>query len=526
MSFLNFLRKSLIFLVLFFFLAIILFYWSVNQKLEKVPELKVSLNGPQTVKTFKILDYRISLINHSNVTLKNLKINVFLPENFLELKEKKRLITFETDLKPAEQKFFDFSGVFTHGEGILPIKINAFNDQLNQDFTFDVNVKEEGIEGTIDFPKELERQKEFQFKVTLKNNLDEQEDILFKIFPTLGFKIFKNENIYDSFEEKLTLEPGQKIDLLFNGIFEKDSPEGQKEIKASIFFIKENQILFSKDFSIFVNLIESPIIISSDLPQKIKDGQLNFSINVKNNTSKILDSSTLELEIIPDYFAPQTIKVSHNGIATFQETIKVNWSYERTSDLLKFLPEKTLTFSVSIMTDLKKDYYNLEIPFKVFFENKKEGIKVENIFTTKVIGQVSIKKEIKFLQGESPLKAQKESLFELLINVKPTHEDIKNLNLTFSFPYWVKIIESPGSVVEGNFYFKEDFVKNNEELQIPIKISVRPFLNQVGENLLLIKDLSVSGEFDFSQERFNVKLGDIFSGDKDIKNFQAGVVSF
>ena len=521
----NLIKRLIVIALFFLLLAIIFFIWSINQKLEKIPKVTISFAGPEKTKTFLLEDYRISILNESDTELQNLSLKVILPENFYLYNPQN--FSFNFDLKPNEQKFFDFSGAFLKGEGIFPIKVKLFSNKIDKDEVFQVNVIEEGVDLVYNFPPEIEPGNEFNFQITVKNNLDKILPLILKIPSVPGLSLFFNENQLNELNEKIDLQPGEKKIYNLSGSFEANTSLGRKEIKIFLIALKDKEPIFSRDFSIFINLIESPISISANLPPIVQNNQeLNFNISLKNNSQKILDNSRLILELIPDYFVVNTIKLSSQGIAKLNESLLAEWSFERVPELVKILPNQQLSFSVKINLNLPKNYYNLEIPLKVVFENEKENLKKEEIFKLKVKGSVNVSRKIEWIGGEKSLKAQKSSLFKLTYEIFPEGEDLADFNLNFAFPYWVKATSTQGSIIANNFYFSQELIKNKQPLTIEIFLEVTPFLNQVGDNIIILQETNISGKLQFTDQKVNLVLPAIASDSKEIENFLPGRVSF
>lgn len=518
------LKKILIICLFLVLLSIVIFLWSINQKLEKIPKIKVSLSAPETTKTFILQDFRLTLLNESKIDLKNLNLKLILPDNFYLYQPKET--SFNFDLKAGEQKFFDFTGAFLQGEGVFPFKVKILSNQLNQDETFQINLVEEGVNLVYNFPPEIEPGNEFNFSLALKNNLDNNLPLILKISSLPGFKITFNENEFTNFEEKVELKAGEKRIFNFTGVFDPQTKLGRKEFKIFLIALKDKEPLFSKDYSVFLNLIESPILITTNLPANISTDELRFEINLKNNSQKILNNSKVRLELIPDYFLPQTIKVSHQGLASLKDNLTVEWSYERTPELLKILPQNQISFSVQVKLNKPKNYFHLEIPVKIIFENEMANILKEQNFNVKVKGMAQISRKIEWVGGELPLKAQKTSFFKLIFNILPLGENLNNFVLSFNLPYWVKATSTLGQIIDRNFYFNQETIKAGESLKLEILLEVTPFLNQVGENIILVYDTKISGIFDFTQEKLEITFPNILSNSQEIENFVPERVTF
>mgnify|MGYP000543984728 CR=1 FL=1 len=521
-----FFKKIIYLIIIFFLVSLSTLYFSLKQKIERVPEIEINISGPKEIKTFEIANYRLNIINKSKLILKNVNLKIFLPQNatFISPKKEKHL-SFYLDLEPEVLKFYDFSLVFSYGEGIFPLKILAKNNEAEFEYIHEINLRGEGIETNIEIPKRVEKEVDFPIKVTLQNNLNSDQEIYFKITPLFGFVILKDENEFNEYEEKLFIKKGERIIRHFFGNFKKETNYGVKNLNFEFYLIKDKEISYGKNINLALELEESKVLIDLNVPKFISsETNLNLTLNLKNNSNKILKKPKIKIELDPDYFEISSIKVSNNGYAKFEETLNIYWDYEKNPELLNFNPNRNISLSFNLKTKIRKDYFNLQIPFRVIFKDELENINYEKIFITKVKGELAIERKISFIEGSPKLKAQQTSKFLVTINLKPFGEEISKFALYFKTPYWTKIKNaSEGEFSENSFYLKKEKLSNEEKIEIFLEVT--PYINQVGENILIIEKTDISFYQNFSEIEANLSLPEI-SSKENIENFIPGPVSF
>jgi hypothetical protein len=519
-------RKIIPILIILFLVSIGTLYFSFKQKLEKIPELEISVTGPKEIKTFEIKNYRINILNKSKIILKNIKLNVFLPENatFLFPNNTKKL-DFSFDLEPETLKSYDVSLVFSSGEGVFPLKIVAKNNQIESEYIYDINLIGEGIETNIEIPKTVEKEVEFPIKITIRNNLNEDKEIYFKINPILGLKFLDNEEEINEYKEKFIIKKNEKIEKEVFGIFKSEANYGIKNFNFEIYLTEDKEILYGKNINLALMLEKSKVLVDLNLPKFIEpNDELDLKLEIKNNSDKILKTSKVKIETAPEYFEISKIKVLNGGFAKLEETLNLYWDYEKSPELYKISPNQSVLLFFNLKTKIPQNYFNLQIPFKVIFKDELENIQYEKILNLKVKGELDIERKISLVSGPNSLKAQKTSTFLVKFKLIPKGEEISNFTLYFKTPYWSKIKNaSEGEFSENSFYIKKDKIDKEENIEILIEVT--PYINQVGENILILEKNNISFRQEFSQIDVNFNLPEIDSSYKSIENFIPGAVS-
>ncbi|MFA6322960.1 MAG: hypothetical protein WCX71_05860 [Candidatus Buchananbacteria bacterium] len=339
--------------------------------------IKLTFDAPQNIASGDEITYNLSYKNIDNVALRNVEIMIRYPDDFQFISAQPvPTNTFNTswkigDLEKGASGQIAITGKLIGAVGsIKSISATAsfqpenFSSSFKESSSFSHQITSSILELNIEGPDKILPQKKATYKITYKNN-SEQDLSKLKVIAN-----YPTNFIYQDAEPKPAANEGDNktnsvwvIDSLakqqegsieLSGGFVADKNILQGNIKVQIGFI-DDQGNFSlqqeKDITTEIteaNLSLDLIINGSAQSQPINFGQtLTYSLNYKNLGQKDIDDAVFSVAIDSGIVDWESLDDKNGGR---REGNKISWNKDQISqlDLIRPLDEGTITFSIKV----------------------------------------------------------------------------------------------------------------------------------------------------------------------------------
>ena len=534
------------------------------------------LEYPEYVMSGEPFALIISVNNQSHKVLSNAKI-VLKAENGCYDRNFKEASYLEIPLgnigkKGSREEKKEFiivakPGVIKHFSALLTWKTSGFRVGLQKQKEFDISITRPALSVGLSLPKKVIPNIPFNLEITYKNNLAERlEDAFLQIQTPLEYKFQEaNPPVEDLSKIKLdSLLPNQQKRLIITGYVLGQSKQAFNfEVKAGLNKNNQDFVLDSQKgtISLLPSLLPLDVSVngSKDYVAELGD-MLTYTINYTNKTEVALSDVILKAKLSGDLFDFSTLAT--DGYFNSKDNTII-WNGGNHPDLK--LIGAGETGSVSFRIELKDNFpfnfakkdYNLKVSVQIESLSVPYYVAADRLtnnvdFETKVAGDIDFDCLAFFRDAKSgfinngpwPPKVNQETEFTIHFRLRNYATDVKNVQ--------IKAVLANGVVYKNKY--KEininpeiKYNKRTKELFLTIpsisawdgiatlpkefifQVGLTPALNQLGESVPLIKNISLQAQDVFTNVSFVKKCniletGTIYKFDKTVKQSEGSVV--
>jgi hypothetical protein len=494
---------------LYFFLFIVIIaaisygvYNYIKSSKDVSSVLRLSVDSPENLSLGEEFSYNIKYENSSNYNLKNVKIEIQYPDNFL-------ISDFYSIHDSDEAYVFYINNLGPKVKGSIEIKGKIINQVgVNNSLYAKASYNISGL--SSDFSKEAFSSLSldeafFQFDSESPGTVLVGEnnflDIKIKDFPRELMDHFKvsfsdldnlDLSLYSHSDDKMIEDLGdnnfmidssllKEDDIVFRFSF-NDKVEDEEIISMNFKYLNDKQeiVFFKKDFRIEViksDLHLNLLIDDSDEPGPVSFGdKLDYSIHYSNKGDKSIKDLIIMLVIDSDFLDWAEIENPDNGILSDGY---ISWSSDEFADLKELDPgeEGVLNFSVNLSDFTEIDFgQNFEVEsyaqFNIGniqdFDDEDESFldNRSNIIIQKINSNLSFQERVLYFDdnnipvGSGPLPpvVGEKTSFRYYWNLENTLHELRDIELSLKLPEYV-IWENDFNLEAGNINFDPD---NNE----------------------------------------------------------------
>jgi hypothetical protein len=508
--------------------------------------------GPNEVNSLNPYEYKIKISNNSNIIVKDVYVDLNLDEgiyNYDDL-ESEGLSYSIGELMPKETKEISFKLIFIGKtnenlsiKGDLIYKTPNKNQTFNINKEFIVTIKKEPISYQFFVPSQVFVNEPFMISFKFNNNSSQNFDFNLDFQPDNNF-------------EFVSISPPPQEGTRFRWNFNNISPGNNYEInivgkftsfinKPILYFypriIFKNKTFKLKDYTLSLNIIESPIILTINTN---KDGELVnlgdnvvYTINWQNKSRISLNNVQIKV-YLEGYFDMESL--STDGYFSPLEN-SIVWNAQNKPELYNLQPNSSGALNFSIRSKKKyeagsKDLFlkvkavleTTSIPPEVQILSNKLSIETQD---TKIIaGNINIKPFITYYDdnfsniGVFPLEKGKETTLSFYIDILTIGEDFEDIILKTKIPIGVKLTGNftinidPNNLQyneeTGEFIYRIDALSNGYgdiygPYRLGFQISVLPPLYGEFKNFVVIPKITLTAKGKYSKKSFEVKTSPI-----------------
>ncbi len=332
-------KRSIFFWLIFLIIIGLVGYFFIFQKqiFKKEKSVSLKIEGPDEISIGQEFITKITIFNQENSDLTNLELSINFPENFYfissspsvsQLFSKSCLINL-FKIKKEEKKEVIIKGkIFGMPEEkrnfvvTLHFQLENFSAWFKKEKSKEIVLKSYPLDLEIYSPEELLNGEEGEFKIRIKNSLDNQ--IKTKIVLS-----FPSDFEFSFFESEAENEDGKKIwffdldgfkekDINFKGLFSSSSFE-DKKFKLEIGLIDEKKNFFlQKEKEFLVKLTQPGLVLGLRINDSFLEEQnanfndeISFILNYKNIAKEDILNLNLKLLITqPEFLSLEKISDS------------------------------------------------------------------------------------------------------------------------------------------------------------------------------------------------------------------------
>jgi len=534
-------RKITFFII---FLAIILGiagYWYSQKNLYSKEILKLEIIGPEKADLGQEVEYIVKYKNNGNVRLQEPRLIFEYPSHSLleegeTLRKEIRSQELGGDIYPGEERTIKFKARLLGKEGEakvakvwLSFRPKNLNARYERTTTFTTEIKKVPLTFRFDLPSKIEPEKEFDFRINYFSNVDfPLTDLGIRVEYPSGFE-FKSADP-SSIEGKeweiglLNKTQGGRIKI--TGLLKGKIGE-EKIFKAQLGIWQNNEFVVLKEIYKGVSVVEPDIYIVQQIngnPQYIANpGELlHYEIFFRNLNQEPLENLFLVVKLKGEAFDLSSTKTLTGDFRSGDNSIVFDW---RRNPSLQFLAPQE-EGRVEFWIELKKewDFSDIEKAKNALVRDEVSISGVREEFETKINSKLEIvqkgyfQDEVFGNSGSIPPKVGESTTYTIMWQVKNYFNNVKNVKAKAVLPHNVELT---GKIFPEDQAQKFTFDSQSREIiwdlgnleagtgvitplpNIAFQISLTPSSNQKGEPALLISEVKIQGEDEWTEQILN-----------------------
>ena len=514
----------------------------------------------ETIKIGVPFKVDLSIANDTGREVQNARLSINLPDNLVLVdgESSQRIInkdvgdvgvgvvvreTLELVAVSGEQTIQDIEATLFYESGTIASTYESYG-------RISIVLEDPVIKLDIETPKKVFSGERFDTIINYSNETDiEVEDVEIEFLYPDSFEVMSvlSESDVD--------EPVWNFDKVSSGDKGELTVVGSVVGPADSFFdltVKVSAILRGKRYVILektasLSIEASPLSLSVHLNDEddyvAKPGDtLNYTLVYENNTSIGLKDVIIKARLNGDMFDYSSLKST--GFFNFSER-QISWNASSKSDLSLIKPGEsgTVSFTIGVLngypiTRLNDKNFNLLVESSIESPTVPDNVAANTTtsiadLTTKVAGDVEVDVKVLFRDAESgfvnsgklPPKVDEPVQFTVHMLVKNYSTDVSGVKLTSSLAPGVKWTGNVKSTVASSPSFNErtgdiewnigSIIATKGVISNPIEaifqVEVIPSLTNVGSEVLIIRETSITATDDFTSVKLSDKHGGINS---------------
>jgi hypothetical protein len=478
---------------IFFVIALMFFIISVSfasfslffQKNEVKNEIDMSIVGPNSIDSGKILNFVVSLENRTKLDYKEIEFIVSYPDSTVDSREKNFIkhesIRHKGGLLAGGELEKNFSAILSGTkdekkeiEVSVSYKAGNFSNILFLSKVYDIKIDSSPVTIEVNYPKEVLSKKNFTFTIdVLSNSSETLRDLIVVGKYPLGFVVSKTDPVavFSSNGQGIfkvdQLKPGEKTKIEVSGYLVGQNDEDKFfkfTLGDSVPFRDELRTLFSESEEVvFIKKPDIDLAIFSKMDNSSGDvvafagSVVDFNIALSNNLSSLMSDLMITASFSDELIEKKYVDVS-KGFYNSNED-KIVWDKNSDSFLESIARNSSVEESFSLkLRDLESitGYFKdpqVVIDFEVtgtnFDNDDSDGYLKENFqkkikIPTEVILETDIYYEngpFKNIGSTEP-KVGEPTTYTVAWKIYNSSSDIFNVDVSAKLPPYIKYINN------------------------------------------------------------------------------------
>ena len=564
--FLSFKRKKIIVIGLATLLAIALIFFFLGRGSFRESNVELKIEGTQEISAGELVSYKITYKNGNKVSLNNVKLTFFYPSDAIVIKDNNNIldVTAENfdlgELKSGESGEKVLTAFIVGDKGniktaraILTFKPSTVNSTFQKETSLATTITSLAVPITLVVPPTVIKGQNISYLVDYRNQSEEDlKDLRLEVRYPDGFSPTKFSPLPSSQDQnrstweipKLNQNEGSRITI-------QGSISGnERETKSVSVTLQRKITTVSGDVYIDFEKTEASSVISTPLLSvgltinesndytAHLDDLLRYEVSFKNNSDVDIGSLNLSVRLEGNMFDFSTVK-SEGFFDSRQNTIF--WNGSTIPELNNLRPHQTGTVEFEVRL---KNKFSGGIGARESFVKATAHLETPNVPAELDIDKLTADSELITRISTSPIFSQKVSLNDPIFGSSGPFPPKVNEKTVFTIrwnlvnpssdlmPAKVTAVLAPGVVwenqtrVNGN---QPQLVYSDKQKTViwdlgtlpagvgvsfpsyeaNFQISITPSINQVGETVPLLKNVSFEGIDTFTKERILRTITDV-----------------
>ena len=535
----------------------------------------ITINGPLSVAGGEPVSFEVQITNQNNIKLETVDLSIDFPSGTVDaddsLKELKNIRELIPDIDPGGMGQRTVKAVLYGEENSkkeikvsIEYRVRGSNAVFLKEKTFDLLISSSPLTQSITSFKEVNSGQEFEMTVNINSNSKEViKNLILKTSYPFGFSFISSDvkPMSDNASWKIgDIPPGGKKTIKIKGKL-----EGQDD-EVRVFRFITGIARLGNDNSIATEYINSTqeisikkpfmtVDIATDGDSSSKEYIASFNNPIKidisyfNNLSDAVSDAEIRVKLSGTSFDKTAVSADSGLYKSLDNEIV--WNSVTTDDLRNVEPggggkvsfsitPRDLSNSQKLITnpDLKivvsvsgKRISESNVPEKIAYTANKT-VKVSSNIS---LGGQSLRSTGPFVNtGPIPPRAEQETTYTILWTVDNTANSISDAVVRTSLPANVKWLgkidplgedisydKSSGQIVWNVGGLNTYTAGTSKRRQVAFQLALTPNINQVGRDLTLVNQSTLTATDDFTAETLKSNLGVLstkFSTDPQFKD--------
>ncbi len=534
-------RKLIIFIIFLSILIGLTGYYYYSKNLYSRDTLKLEILSSNQVQLGQEVEYIVKYKNNGNIRLEEPRLIFEYPKNSIvegggSLRQEIGAEKLGEAIYPGEEKIVRFKarllgkeGEIKEAKAFLHYRPKDLTAYYESDTTFSTVIEKVPLVFQLDLPSKIGSEKEIQFRVNYSSNIDYPlSDLRCVIEYPSGFEF--SRSIPESIEQTeweiplLNRAKGGRIEVW--GSLSGEVRE-QKIFKAQLGIWQSGEFILLKEITKGVEIVESSLYISQQIngnPEYIASpgDMLHYEISFRNIGEETMTDLAMIVKLEGEAFDLYSIKAPEGKFQLGDNSIV--WD-DRNIPKLRFLDENE--------EGRIEFWINLKDEWGVGSAQDKEPIVKNKIilnqarkeFATKINSKLAISQKGYFNDdifensGPIPPKVGNTTAYTIVWQIENRFNELKNVNVKAVLPDNVNLTGKISPEEESsNFAFdsqSREIVWQIGDLEIGagffnqpktcvFQIALTPTQNQKGEPAVLVNEVKVSGEDQWTEQIINI----------------------
>ncbi len=489
--------------------------------------LKVSIGSPGTVSLAEEFSYRINYENASNYNLRNVKIEIEYPDNFLisdvysVYNSEEDYIFYINDLGPRVKGVIEIKGRIINQVGVnnplsvkLSYEISGLSSSFSREVLSSLSIDESFFQVDYDYPNTVLVGENNFFKINIDDfpvELIDRFKLSFSDLENLELSLYNNSNdgmIEDLGNNEFMIDPFllKEDDIVFRFSFnDKINNEELVSLRFKYINNEKDLVFFERNFRIEViksDLHLSLLVDDSSEPDPVNFAdKINYSIHYSNKGERSIKDLIILLVIDSEFLNWDEIENPHNGLLSDGY---ISWSSDELPALKELRPgrEGSIDFSINL-SDFTEVAFGQSFKIESYAQFNIGNIEDfddgddrfldnrSNVILQKINSNLSFQERVLYFDdnnipvgsGPLPPAVGEKTSFRYYWNLKNTLHELRDVELRLELPDYV-MWDDNFRLEAGNISF--DYDKNEvlwtigrwplgiDEIEISFNVSVIP----------------------------------------------------